>query len=141
VFYFPHSRVLLGFSKEYPFQWSVLIMLAMGRCIYQVIENLDTLMDRTKTNQFLRKNVFFSIVVEQYTIVGITLYMINLMFDFYISYTSVYTPLKGHIIIFVGAFENYFYVRLGCCNRRFWDRSWNIILNSIFFWQFLICRF
>jgi hypothetical protein len=24
---------------------------------------------------------------------------------------------------------------LGCCNRRFWDRSWNIIFNSIF-WQF-----
>jgi hypothetical protein len=21
---------------------------------------------------------------------------------------------------------------LGCCNRRFWDRSWNIIFNSIF---------
>jgi protoheme IX farnesyltransferase len=46
-------------------------------------------------------------------------------------YTSVYTPLKRshHYPVFVGAFSGYsVYVRLGCCNRRFWDRSWNIIL-------------
>jgi protoheme IX farnesyltransferase len=47
-------------------------------------------------------------------------------------YTSVYTPLKTvtSLSVFVGAFPGYsVYVRLGCCNRRFWDRSWNILIQ------------
>jgi protoheme IX farnesyltransferase len=40
----------------------------------------------------------------------------------------------------VGAFPGAIPFMLGCCNRRFWDRSWNIILiqffgNSLIFGQ------
>jgi protoheme IX farnesyltransferase len=77
-------------------------MVGASNAFNQVIEkDLDALMDRTKTVQFLRKNVYFSalVVASVLTIVGITLlYMINpktAMFAFVIFlYTSVYTPLK-----------------------------------------------
>jgi protoheme IX farnesyltransferase len=107
----------------------------------QVIEkDLDALMDRTKTSSYGRMSTFQHWLRAVLTIVGITLlYMINpktAMFGaISFLYTSVYTPLKTvtSLSVFVGAFPSYsVYVRLGCCNRRFWDRSWNIIFNSIF---------
>jgi protoheme IX farnesyltransferase len=85
----------------------------------QVIEkDLDALMDRTKTVQFLREEcLLFSIgCCELLTIVGITLlYMINpktAMFGAIsiFLYTSVYTPLKTvtSLSVFVGAFPELF---------------------------------
>jgi protoheme IX farnesyltransferase len=72
----------------------------------QVEKDLDALMDRTKTVQFLRMSVFqhwlLSVLIY---IVGITLlYMINpktAMFGAIsiFLYTSVYTVKNGHIII------------------------------------------
>jgi protoheme IX farnesyltransferase len=107
----------------------------------QVIEkDLDALMDRTKTVQFLgRMSTFQHWLLRAYFIVGITLlYMINptnVWCDLY--FLHQHTPLKTVTSLSVfGAFPSYsVYVRLGCCNRRFWDRSWNIILIQ-FFWQF-----
>jgi protoheme IX farnesyltransferase len=120
-FIFLYSRVLLGFSKV---SFSVVCVdnasdrgILYGRAsnaFNQVIEkDLDALMDRTKTVQFLREEcLLFSIgCASVLTIVGITLlYMINpktAMFGAIsiFLYTSVYTPLKTVIIIrFVGAF-------------------------------------
>jgi protoheme IX farnesyltransferase len=50
-------------------------MVGASNAFNQVIEkDLDALMDRTKTVQFLRKNVYFSalVVASVLTIVGIT---------------------------------------------------------------------
>ena len=102
----------LGFDSEHPFQWSVLIMLAIGgycmvgasNAFNQVIEkDLDSLMDRTKNRPVPagRMSPTSALVVAGLlTIIGITLlYMINpktAMFGAIsiFLYTSVYTPLK-----------------------------------------------
>ena len=104
----------LGFNNEQPFQWSVLLMLAVGgycmvgasNAFNQVIEkDLDALMDRTKNRPVPsgRMSSFSALVVASLlTIIGITLlYMINpktAMFGAIsiFLYTSIYTPLKSH---------------------------------------------
>jgi protoheme IX farnesyltransferase len=91
-------------------------MVGASNAFNQVIEkDLDALMDRTKTVQFLREEcLLFSIGCSVLTIVGITLlYMINpktAMFGaISILYTSLYSVKNGHIIIrFCGCFPELF---------------------------------
>jgi protoheme IX farnesyltransferase len=147
----------LGFSKEYPFQWSVLIMLAIGgycmvgasNAFNQVIEkDLDALMDRTKNRPVPtgRMSTFSALVVASVlTIVGITLlYMINpktAMFGAIsiFLYTSVYTPLKTvtSLSVFVGAFPGAIPFMLGwvAATGDFGIEAGTLFLIQ-FFWQF-----
>ncbi|WP_029596525.1 heme o synthase [Flavobacterium sp. ACAM 123] len=147
----------LGFSKEHPFQWSVLIMLAIGgycmvgasNAFNQVIEkDLDALMDRTKNRPVPtgRMSTFSAVVVASLlTIIGITLlYMINpktAMFGAIsiFLYTSVYTPLKTvtSLSVFVGAFPGAIPFMLGwvAATGDFGIEAGTLFLIQ-FFWQF-----
>ncbi|MFB0910820.1 MAG: heme o synthase [Flavobacterium sp.] len=147
----------LGFSKDYPFQWSVLIMLAVGgycmvgasNAFNQVIEkDLDALMDRTKNRPVPtgRMSSFSALFVASVlTIIGITLlYMINpktAMFGAIsiFLYTSVYTPLKTvtSLSVFVGAFPGAIPFMLGwvAATDDFGIEAGTLFLIQ-FFWQF-----
>ena len=147
----------LGFNSEHPFQWSVLIMLAIGgycmvgasNAFNQVIEkDLDALMDRTKNRPVPagRMSTFSALVVASLlTIIGITLlYMINpktAMFGAIsiFLYTSVYTPLKtmSSLSVFVGAFPGAIPFMLGwvAATGDFGIEAGTLFLIQ-FFWQF-----
>jgi protoheme IX farnesyltransferase len=147
----------LGFNSEHPFQWSVLIMLAVGgycmvgasNAFNQVIEkDLDALMDRTKNRPVPagRMSTFSALIVASLlTIIGITLlYMINpktAMFGAIsiFLYTSVYTPLKTmtSLSVFVGAFPGAIPFMLGwvAATGDFGIEAGALFLIQ-FFWQF-----
>ncbi|NGY36280.1 protoheme IX farnesyltransferase [Flavobacterium sp. XN-5] len=147
----------LGFDSEHPFQWSVLIMLAIGgycmvgasNAFNQVIEkDLDSLMDRTKSRPVPagRMSPTSALVVAGLlTIIGITLlYMINpktAMFGAIsiFLYTSVYTPLKTmtSLSVFVGAFPGAIPFMLGwvAATGDFGIEAGTLFLIQ-FFWQF-----
>ncbi|TDE06826.1 protoheme IX farnesyltransferase [Flavobacterium hiemivividum] len=147
----------LGFDSEHPFQWSVLIMLAIGgycmvgasNAFNQVIEkDLDSLMDRTKNRPVPagRMSPTSALVVAGLlTIIGITLlYMINpktAMFGAIsiFLYTSVYTPLKTmtSLSVFVGAFPGAIPFMLGwvAATGDFGIEAGTLFLIQ-FFWQF-----
>jgi protoheme IX farnesyltransferase len=147
----------LGFNDEYPFQWSVLIMLAIGgycmvgasNAFNQVIEkDLDALMNRTKNRPVPAGRMSSGIalmVAIVLTIVGITLlYLINpktAMFGAVsiFLYTSVYTPLKTvtSLSVFVGAFPGAIPFMLGwvAATGDFGIEAGTLFLIQ-FFWQF-----
>lgn len=147
----------LGFNNEQPFQWSVLLMLAVGgycmvgasNAFNQVIEkDLDALMDRTKNRPVPsgRMSSFSALMVASLlTIIGITLlYMINpktAMFGAIsiFLYTSVYTPLKTmtSLSVFVGAFPGAIPFMLGwvAATGDFGIEAGTLFLIQ-FFWQF-----
>ncbi|SDZ88405.1 protoheme IX farnesyltransferase [Flavobacterium gillisiae] len=147
----------LGFNSEQPFQWSVLLMLAVGgycmvgasNAFNQVIEkDLDALMDRTKNRPVPsgRMSSFSALLVASLlTIIGITLlYMINpktAMFGAIsiFLYTSVYTPLKTitSLSVFVGAFPGAIPFMLGwvAATGDFGIEAGTLFLIQ-FFWQF-----
>jgi len=147
----------LGFDSEHPFQWSVLLMLAVGgycmvgasNAFNQVIEkDLDALMDRTKNRPVPsgRMSSFSALVVASLlTIIGITLlYMINpktAMFGAIsiFLYTSIYTPLKTmtSLSVFVGAFPGAIPFMLGwvAATGDFGIEAGTLFLIQ-FFWQF-----
>jgi protoheme IX farnesyltransferase len=147
----------LGFNDEYPFQWSVLIMLAIGgycmvgasNAFNQVIEkDLDALMNRTKNRPVpagrMSSGVALMVAIVL-TIVGITLlYLINpktAMFGAVsiFLYTSVYTPLKTvtSLSVFVGAFPGALPFMLGwvAATGDFGIEAGTLFLIQ-FFWQF-----
>jgi protoheme IX farnesyltransferase len=147
----------LGFSDRYPFQWSVLIMLAIGgycmvgasNAFNQVIEkDLDALMNRTKNRPVpagRMSPVTALLIASLLTIIGITLlYMINpktAMFGAIsiFLYTSVYTPLKTvtSLSVFVGAFPGAIPFMLGwvAATGDFGIEAGTLFLIQ-FFWQF-----
>lgn len=147
----------LGFDSEHPFQWSVLIMLAIGgycmvgasNAFNQLIEkDLDSLMDRTKNRPVPagRMSATSALVIASLlTIIGITLlYMINpktAMFGAIsiFLYTSVYTPLKTmtSLSVFVGAFPGAIPFMLGwvAATGDFGIEAGTLFLIQ-FFWQF-----
>jgi len=133
----------LGFNSEQPFQWSVLLMLAVGGyCM------VGALMDRTKNRPVPsgRMSSFSALLVASLlTIIGITLlYMINpktAMFGAIsiFLYTSVYTPLKTmtSLSVFVGAFPGAIPFMLGwvAATGDFGIEAGTLFLIQ-FFWQF-----
>ena len=147
----------LGFNEEHPFQWSVLIMLAIGgycmvgasNAFNQVIEkDLDALMDRTKNRPVPAGRMSPSlalIVASLLTIIGVgLLYAINpktAMFGAIsiFLYTSVYTPLKTmtSLSVFVGAFPGAIPFMLGwvAATGDFGIEAGTLFLIQ-FFWQF-----
>lgn len=147
----------LGFNDEHPFQWSVLIMLAIGgycmvgasNAFNQVIEkDLDALMDRTKNRPVPAGRMSPTaalLVASLLTIIGIgLLYMINpktAMFGAIsiFLYTSVYTPLKTmtSLSVFVGAFPGAIPFMLGwvAATGDFGIEAGTLFLIQ-FFWQF-----
>jgi protoheme IX farnesyltransferase len=147
----------LGFSKDNPFQWSVLLMLAVGgycmvgasNAFNQVIEkDLDALMDRTKNRPVpagRMSSLSALIIASLLTIIGITLlYMINpktAMFGAIsiFLYTSIYTPLKTitSLSVFVGAFPGAIPFMLGwvAATGDFGIEAGTLFLIQ-FFWQF-----
>lgn len=148
---------LLGFDDEFPFQWSVLLMLCIGgycmvgasNAFNQVIEkDIDALMDRTKNRPVpsgrMSSNVAL-LVASLLTLVGLTLlYMINpktAMFGAIsiFLYTSVYTPLKTltSLSVFVGAFPGAIPFMLGwvAATGNFGIEAGTLFLIQ-FFWQF-----
>ncbi|MBF7091769.1 protoheme IX farnesyltransferase [Flavobacterium sp. ALJ2] len=148
---------LLGFDDKHPFQWSVLLILAIGgycmvgasNAYNQVIEkDLDALMDRTKnrpvpSGRMSPKVALF--VASVLTIIGLTLlYTINpktAMFGAIsiFLYTSVYTPLKTvtSLSVFVGAFPGAIPFMLGwvAATGDFGIEAGTLFLIQ-FFWQF-----
>ncbi|MCV9932736.1 heme o synthase [Flavobacterium sp. LS1R47] len=148
---------LLGFDDKHPFQWSVLLILAIGgycmvgasNAFNQVIEkDLDALMDRTKnrpvpSGRMSQKVALF--VASLLTIIGLTLlYAINpktAMFGAIsiFLYTSVYTPLKTvtSLSVFVGAFPGAIPFMLGwvAATGDFGIEAGTLFLIQ-FFWQF-----
>ncbi|RTY90056.1 protoheme IX farnesyltransferase [Flavobacterium sp. GT3R68] len=148
---------LLGFDEEHPFQWSVLLILAIGgycmvgasNAFNQVIEkDLDILMDRTKNRPVPsgRMSVNSALAIATIlTIIGITLlYTINpksAMFGAIsiFLYTSVYTPLKRMtpLSVFVGAFPGAIPFMLGwvAATNDFGIEAGTLFLIQ-FFWQF-----
>jgi protoheme IX farnesyltransferase len=148
---------MLGFNNENPFQWSVLLMLAIGgycmvgasNAFNQVIEkDLDSLMDRTKNRPVpsgrMSSNTAL-IVASLLAIIGIALlYAINpktAMFGAIsiFLYTSVYTPLKTmtSLSVFVGAFPGAIPFMLGwvAATGDFGIEAGTLFLIQ-FFWQF-----
>lgn len=147
----------LGFSDEHPFQWSVLIMLAIGgycmvgasNAFNQVIEkDLDALMNRTKNRPVPAGRMSPTVallVASVLTIIGIgLLYTINpktAMFGAIsiFLYTSVYTPLKTvtSLSVFVGAFPGAIPFMLGwvAATGDFGIEAGTLFLIQ-FFWQF-----
>lgn len=148
---------LLGFDKEHPFQWSVLVMLMVGgycmvgasNAFNQVIEkDLDALMDRTKSRPVpagrMTPNAAL-FIASLLTIIGLVLlYMINpktAMFGAIsiFLYTSVYTPLKTltPLSVFVGAFPGAIPFMLGwvAATGDFGIEAGTLFLIQ-FFWQF-----
>jgi len=148
---------LLGFDDQHPFQWSILIMLAVGgycmvgasNAFNQVIEkDLDALMDRTKNRPVPAGRMSSTtalLVASLLTIIGIgLLYMINpktAMFGAIsiFLYTSVYTPLKTmtSLSVFVGAFPGAIPFMLGwvAATGDFGIEAGTLFLIQ-FFWQF-----
>lgn len=148
---------LLGFDDQHPFQWSILIMLAIGgycmvgasNAFNQVIEkDLDALMDRTKNRPVPAGRMSPTaalLVASLLTIIGIgLLYMINpktAMFGAIsiFLYTSVYTPLKTmtSLSVFVGAFPGAIPFMLGwvAATGDFGIEAGTLFLIQ-FFWQF-----
>ena len=148
---------LLGFNKENPFQWSVLVLLAVGgycmvgasNAFNQVIEkDLDSLMDRTKNRPVPsgRMSVNVALIIAcVLTAVGlIILYFINpktAMFGAIsiFLYTSVYTPLKTvtSLSVFVGAIPGAIPFMLGwvAATDNFGIEAGTLFLIQ-FFWQF-----
>ncbi|MET0759189.1 MAG: heme o synthase [Flavobacterium sp.] len=148
---------LLGFNDEHPFQWSVLIILAIGgycmvgasNAFNQVIEkDLDALMDRTKNRPVpagrMSPNMAL-FIASILTIIGITLlYTINPQSAMFgaisiFLYTSVYTPLKRMtpLSVFVGAFPGAIPFMLGwvAATNDFGIEAGTLFLIQ-FFWQF-----
>nr|WP_317631590.1 heme o synthase [uncultured Flavobacterium sp.] len=148
---------LLGVSEEFPFQWSVLIMLAIGgycmvgasNVFNQIIEkDLDAKMDRTKNRPIpsgkMSKTTAF-VLGTILTIIGIAiLYVINpksAMFGAIsiFLYVSVYTPLKTltPLSVFVGAFPGAIPFMLGwvAATNQFGIEAGTLFLIQ-FFWQF-----
>jgi protoheme IX farnesyltransferase len=147
----------LGFSDDNPFQWSVLIMLAVGgycmvgasNAFNQVIEkDLDSLMDRTKNRPVpagRMSSLSALVIASSLTVIGITLlYMINpktAMFGAIsiFLYTSIYTPLKTvtSLSVFVGAFPGAIPFMLGwvAATGNFGIEAGALFLIQ-FFWQF-----
>ncbi len=148
---------LLGFSTQNPFQWSVLIMLAIGgycmvgasNAFNQIIEkDLDAMMDRTKNRPVasgrMSVNTAFAIALTL-TVVGLViLYNINpktAMFGAIsiFLYTSIYTPLKTKtpLSVFVGAFPGAIPFMLGwvAATDQFGIEAGTLFLIQ-FFWQF-----
>lgn len=147
----------LGFNSEYPFQWSVLIMLAIGgycmvgasNAFNQVIEkDLDALMDRTKNRPVPAGRMSTTsalLIAGSLTVIGLTLlYMINpktAMFGAIsiFLYTSIYTPLKTvtSLSVFVGAFPGAIPFMLGwvAATGDFGIEAGTLFLIQ-FFWQF-----
>ncbi|MCV9928530.1 heme o synthase [Flavobacterium sp. LS1R49] len=148
---------LLGFDSEHPFQWSVLLVLAIGgycmvgasNAFNQVIEkDLDALMDRTKNRPVPsgRMSPRVALIVAcLLTIIGLALlYTINpktAMFGAIsiFLYTSVYTPLKTvtSLSVFVGAFPGAIPFMLGwvAATGDFGIEAGTLFLIQ-FFWQF-----
>jgi len=148
---------LLGFSDDYPFSWTTLILLTIGgycmvgasNVFNQIIEkDLDALMDRTKNRpvpagKISVRNAF--IIGAVLTIAGIAiLYSINpktAMFGAIsiFLYTSIYTPLKTKtpLAVFVGAFPGAIPYMLGWVAARgtFGIEAGTLFLIQ-FFWQF-----
>ncbi len=147
----------LGFNDQQPFQWSVLIMLAIGgycmvgasNAFNQVIEkDLDALMNRTKNRPVPAGRMSPTtalLIASLLTIIGISLlYMINpktAMFGAIsiFLYTSVYTPLKTvtSLSVFVGAFPGAIPFMLGwvAATGDFGIEAGTLFLIQ-FFWQF-----
>lgn len=148
---------LLGVSDEFPFQWSVLILLAIGgycmvgasNVFNQIIEkDIDAKMDRTKSRPIpsgsMSRTTAF-ILGSILTIVGIAiLYIINpksAMFGAIsiFLYVSVYTPLKTltPLSVFVGAFPGAIPFMLGwvAATNQFGIEAGTLFLIQ-FFWQF-----
>lgn len=148
---------LLGFDEDHPFQWSGLIILAIGgycmvgasNAFNQVIEkDLDVLMDRTKNRPVpagrMSPNTAL-VIASILTTIGITLlYTINpksAMFGAIsiFLYTSVYTPLKRMtpLSVFVGAFPGAIPFMLGwvAATNDFGIEAGTLFLIQ-FFWQF-----
>jgi protoheme IX farnesyltransferase len=147
----------LGFNDQQPFQWSVLIMLAIGgycmvgasNAFNQVIEkDLDALMNRTKNRPVPAGRMSATtalLIASLLTIIGISLlYMINpktAMFGAIsiFLYTSVYTPLKTvtSLSVFVGAFPGAIPFMLGwvAATGDFGIEAGTLFLIQ-FFWQF-----
>ena len=148
---------LLGFDKNHPFSWSVLIMLCIGgycmvgasNAFNQVIEkDLDALMDRTKNRPVpalrMSPNMALFIASLLTTIGLVLLYFINpktAMFGAIsiFLYTSVYTPLKTMtpLSVFVGAFPGAIPFLLGwvAATDHFGIEAGTLFLIQ-FFWQF-----
>lgn len=148
---------LLGFDDKHPFQWTVLLVLAIGgycmvgasNAFNQVIEkDLDALMDRTKNRPVPSGRMSSKvalIVASLLTIIGLTLlYTINpktAMFGAIsiFLYTSVYTPLKTvtSLSVFVGAFPGAIPFMLGwvAATGEFGIEAGTLFLIQ-FFWQF-----
>jgi heme o synthase len=148
---------LLGFSKDYPFNWLTLLVLIIGgycmvgasNAYNQIIEkDLDALMDRTKNRPIpsgkMTTKTALAIAILL-TIVGISLlYTINektAMFGAIsiFLYTSVYTPLKTvtSLSVFVGAFPGAIPFMLGwvAATGNFGIEAGTLFLIQ-FFWQF-----
>ncbi len=148
---------LLGFDSANPFQWHILLMLAIGgycmvgasNAFNQVIEkDLDALMDRTKNRPVPsgRMSVPTALLIASLlTIIGLVLlYLINpktAMFGAIsiFLYTSVYTPLKTYtpLSVFVGAFPGAIPFMLGwvAATGNFGIEAGALFLIQ-FFWQF-----
>lgn len=148
---------LLGFNEGQPFEWTVLLMLAVGgycmvgasNAYNQVIEkDLDLLMDRTKNRPVPSGRMSSKaalVVATVLTVVGLSLlYMINpktAMFGAIsiFLYTSVYTPLKTvtSLSVFVGAFPGAIPFMLGwvAATGDFGIEAGTLFLIQ-FFWQF-----
>ncbi|OXA96261.1 heme o synthase [Flavobacterium hercynium] len=148
---------LLGVNGDNPFQWSVLVVLAIGgycmvgasNAFNQVIEkDIDSLMDRTKnrpvsSGRMSPKVALF--VASLLTIIGITLlYTINAKSAMFAAisiflYTSIYTPLKTvtSLSVFVGAFPGAIPFMLGwvAATGDFGIEAGTLFLIQ-FFWQF-----
>jgi len=148
---------LLGFSDDYPFSWTTLVLLTIGgycmvgasNVFNQIIEkDLDALMDRTKnrpvpSGKMSVKSAF--ILGSLLTLLGIgILYSINpktAMFGAIsiFLYTSIYTPLKTKtpLAVFVGAFPGAIPFMLGwvAATGDFGVEAGALFLIQ-FFWQF-----
>lgn len=148
---------LLGFSKEHPFSWITLFLLAIGgyfmvgasNVFNQVIEKeLDAKMDRTKNRPLPSGRISSQnalILGFILTLFGlIILYLINpktAMFGAIsiFMYVSMYTPLKTltPLSVFVGAFPGAIPFMLGwvAATGNFGIEAGTLFLIQ-FFWQF-----
>lgn len=148
---------LLGFNANHPFDYKVLIMLAVGgycmvgasNAYNQIIEkDLDVLMDRTKNRPVPagRMTVTTAFVIAIIlTLIGLgILYSINpktAMFGAVsiFLYTSIYTPLKTvtPLAVFVGAIPGAIPFMLGwvAATGDFGIEAGTLFMVQ-FFWQF-----
>jgi len=148
---------LLGFSTSQPFQWKVVVLLAIGgycmvgasNIFNQIIEkDLDALMSRTKnrplpTGTVSKQNAFILGVIL--TLIGLViLYAINpktAMFSAIsiFMYVSLYTPLKTvtPLSVFIGAFPGAIPFMLGwvAATGHFGIEAGTLFIIQ-FFWQF-----